>query len=88
MNALGTMLMIVAACVCFGARPALAQELPAGLAAIPLNPGIIHTEMLQSCFGSSAAAYPSPETWARTAVPFLLRLGPKDNGRPLTAPGG
>lgn len=71
-----------------GLTRALAQELPAGLAAIPLNPGIIDTEMLRSCFGPSAASYPAPDTWARGAVSFLLRLGPSDNGRPLTAPGG
>ncbi len=71
-----------------GLTQALAKELPAGLAAIPLNPGIIDTEMLRGCFGPSAASYPDPDTWAREAVPFLLRLGPSDNGRPLTAPGG
>jgi NAD(P)-dependent dehydrogenase (short-subunit alcohol dehydrogenase family) len=71
-----------------GLTQALAKELPAGLAAIPLNPGIIDTEMLRGCFGPSAASYPDPDTWARGAVPFLLRLGPSDNGRPLTAPGG
>ena len=57
------------------------------MAAVPLNPGIINTQMLQSCFGSSAADYPSPQAWARTAVDFLLRLGPRDNGKPLTVPG-
>ncbi len=67
-----------------GLTRALALELPAGLAAVPLNPGIIDTAMLRSCFGESAAAYPSPETWARRAAPFFLRLGPRDNGRPLT----
>ncbi len=70
-----------------GLTQALAQELPTGLAAIPLNPGVINTEMLQSCFGESASSYASAEEWARTAVPFLLKLGPKDNGRSLTAPG-
>jgi len=69
-----------------GLTRALAQELPAGLAAVPLNPGIINTDMLQSCFGASAGAYPWPEEWAKTAAPFLLRLGPRDNGKPLTAP--
>ena len=34
---------------------ALAQELPRGLAAVPLNPGIIDTDMLRSCFGADAA---------------------------------
>jgi NAD(P)-dependent dehydrogenase (short-subunit alcohol dehydrogenase family) len=67
-----------------GLTQALAAELPEGMAAIPLNPGIINTEMLQSCFGGSAKEYPDPDQWAQRAVPFLLRLGPKDNGRPLT----
>ena len=70
-----------------GMTQALADELPAGLAAIPLNPGVIHTKMLDSCFGEHAAAYPSAEQWASTAVPFLLNLSSKDNGQPLTAPG-
>ncbi len=69
-----------------GLTRALAEELPAGMAAIPLNPGIINTEMLQSCFGSGAASFPTPKQWAEKAVPFLLRLGPADNGEPLTAP--
>jgi NAD(P)-dependent dehydrogenase (short-subunit alcohol dehydrogenase family) len=69
-----------------GMTQALAQELPAGLAAIPLNPGIISTDMLRSCFGESAGAYPDAEEWAERAVPFLLELGPRENGRPLTVP--
>ena len=69
-----------------GLTRALAQELPQGMAAVPLNPGIINTDMLASCFGGEAASYRSPEEWARQAVPFLLDLGPRQNGRPLTAP--
>jgi NAD(P)-dependent dehydrogenase (short-subunit alcohol dehydrogenase family) len=69
-----------------GLTLALAQELPAGMCAVPLNPGIINTDMLQSCFGASAASYPTPEKWAKKAVPFLLALSPRDNGKPLTAP--
>ncbi len=71
-----------------GLTQALAQELPAGMAAVALNPGIINTDMLQSCFGGSASGYPTPEAWASRAVPFLLKLGPGDNGQQLTAPGG
>lgn len=66
-----------------GLTQALALELPAGMAAVPLNPGIINTEMLQSCFGGSASSYPSAAEWAEVAVPFLLRLGPADNDKPL-----
>ena len=70
-----------------GLTRALAQELPSGLAVVALNPGIINTEMLQSCFGESASNFPAPEQWAKSATPFLLKLGPADNGKPLTAPG-
>lgn len=70
-----------------GLTRALAEELPRGMAAVPLNPGIINTEMLRSCFGDGAGSYLDPQSWARRAVPLLLRLGPKDNGRPLTVPG-
>lgn len=70
-----------------GLTQALAQELPSGMAAVPLNPGVINTDMLQSCFGSSASAYPTAEEWAKSAVPFLLKLGARDNGGPLTVSG-
>jgi NAD(P)-dependent dehydrogenase (short-subunit alcohol dehydrogenase family) len=70
-----------------GLTQALAQELPPGMAAVPLNPGIINTEMLQSCFGSSASAYPSPNQWAKVAVPFILGIKASDNGKPMTVPG-
>ena len=67
-----------------GLTQALAAELPRGLAAVPVNPGIIHTDMLESCFGPDAASFPEPADWARRAAPFLLSLGPKDNGRPCS----
>ena len=67
-----------------GLTRALAQELPRGLAAIPVSPGIIDTEMLRTCFGDAAGNYPAPGPWAETAVPFLLRLGPRENGKVLT----
>ncbi len=70
-----------------GLTQALAEELPRGMAAVPLNPGIINTEMLQSAFGGDASAYPDPDEWAGRAVPFLLALGAKDNGQPLSVPG-
>jgi NAD(P)-dependent dehydrogenase (short-subunit alcohol dehydrogenase family) len=70
-----------------GLTLALAQELPAGMGAIPLNPGVIDTDMLRQCWGREAGRYPGPAEWAERAVPFLLRLGPTENGRALTAPG-
>lgn len=69
-----------------GLTRSLAQDLPKGMAAIPLNPGIIDTDMLRSCFAEGASNYPTAEEWAETAVPFLLGLKASDNGKPLTAP--
>ena len=69
-----------------GLTQSLAQELPSSMAAIPLNPGIINTEMLRSTFGKSASGYPTAEEWAAIAAPFLLRLGPAENGKSLTVP--
>jgi NAD(P)-dependent dehydrogenase (short-subunit alcohol dehydrogenase family) len=70
-----------------GLTQALAQELPAGLAAVAVNPGIIDTEMLRTCFGDAAADYPGADEWVKRAGPFLLRLGRKDNGSSLDVPG-
>lgn len=67
-----------------GLTRALAQELPPGLGAIALNPGVIHTEMLETCFGDSASAYTPLPVWKKQAVPFLLGLTAKDNGAALT----
>ena len=60
------------------------SQLPEGMAAVPLNPGVINTDMLRSCFGPSAADFPSAEEWAGMAIPFLLGLGPEQNGQSLT----
>ena len=69
-----------------GLTQALAQEIPSGMAAVPLNPGVIDTDMLRSCFGGSASSYPSAKQWAQRAVPFLLQLSPRENGQSLTVP--
>ena len=69
-----------------GLTQAFAQELPEGMAAIPLDPGIIDTDMLRSCFGSAASRYPNATEWAEVAVPFLLGISPKNNGEPLSVP--
>jgi NAD(P)-dependent dehydrogenase (short-subunit alcohol dehydrogenase family) len=69
-----------------GLTLALAQELPAGMAAVPLNPGIIDTEMLRSCWSDGAGSYPKAAAWAKTAAPFILKLGAKENGKSLSCP--
>jgi NAD(P)-dependent dehydrogenase (short-subunit alcohol dehydrogenase family) len=70
-----------------GLTQSLAQELPAGMAAVPLNPGIIHTDMLDICFGEDAVNYTSVKAWVQKAAPFLLNLKPSDNGMPVSVPG-
>ncbi len=67
-----------------GMTRSLSQELPRGIAAVAVNPGIIDTEVLRTCWGDGAASYPTPEEWAETAVPFLLSLSPDDNGRSVS----
>jgi NAD(P)-dependent dehydrogenase (short-subunit alcohol dehydrogenase family) len=69
-----------------GLTKSLAQELPAGMAAVPLNPGIINTEMLRSAWGDGASAYPTPEKWAKRAIPYLLQLSGANNGESATVP--
>lgn len=64
-----------------GMTQALAQDLPNGLAAVPVNPGVINTEMLQSCFGAAASDAPTPEEWVARAGPLFLGLGTADNGQ-------
>lgn len=70
-----------------GLSRGLADDLPPGLASVALNPGVINTEMLQSCFGSGANSYPTADQWAQNSVPYILGLGSADNGQSLTVPG-
>lgn len=69
-----------------GLTQSLAQELPVGLAAAALNPGIINTDMLRQCWSAGASSYPSPVEWAKIAAPFLLKLDARCNGQQLTVP--
>lgn len=70
-----------------GLTQSLAQELPPGMAAIPLNPGVIDTDMLRSCWADGAGSYPKAEAWAKLAAPFILKLDAKQNGKPATVHG-
>jgi NAD(P)-dependent dehydrogenase (short-subunit alcohol dehydrogenase family) len=67
-----------------GLTGSLADELPAPLAAVALNPGIIDTDMLRTVWGEAAGSYPSPSARAPAAVDLLMRLGREHNGKPLT----
>lgn len=46
-----------------GLSRSVAKELPPGVAIVALNPGVINTDMLASCFGNSASLYQQPEAW-------------------------
>ena len=69
-----------------GLSKSLAQEFPEGMISVALNPGVIDTDMLRSCWSKNAGVYEKPETWAKRAAPFILNINPKDNGASLTAP--
>ncbi|MCD8482140.1 MAG: SDR family oxidoreductase [Verrucomicrobia bacterium] len=63
-----------------GMTKSLALELPPGMAAIALSPGVVDTDMLRSNWGDLAATCQSPKEWARRAAPFILNLRCVDNG--------
>lgn len=67
-----------------GMTKALALDLPKGLAAVALSPGMVHTEMLEQAFPGEAHRSVSPDDWAREAAPWLLTLGRRENGQSLT----
>ena len=71
-----------------GLSMATAQDTGGKVAVIPMNPGIIDTDMLRSTFGGGAGDFPDAKDWARRAVPYFIKLNSKDNGKPLTVPGG
>ncbi|MDB4538137.1 SDR family oxidoreductase [Akkermansiaceae bacterium] len=69
-----------------GLTKSLSQELPASVAAVSLNPGVIATDMLRTCYGADAEDYQGPEAWAITAAPYILELTTHQNGQAVTAP--
>jgi len=69
-----------------GLTRALAAELPRGMAAVSVNPGMINTKMLEISFGSGAQSYPDPAKWAQTAVPYLLSVDWEQSGDQLSVP--
>ena len=69
-----------------GLTAALAQELPTGLAAVAVSPGVIATEMLQLAMGAGANQHQSAEDWKAKAVPFFLGLDTRNNGSSLRIP--
>tara|TARA_B100000989_G_scaffold157144_1_gene117354 strand:- start:1076 stop:1756 length:681 start_codon:yes stop_codon:yes gene_type:complete len=68
-----------------GLTRALAQELPSNLSTVALNPGVIDTDMLRSCFGDAAGSHEKPRDWAKHAVDCLENLNKSDNGNTVIA---
>ncbi|MEZ0299707.1 MAG: SDR family oxidoreductase [Candidatus Methylacidiphilales bacterium] len=67
-----------------GLTQSLSQEIPKGMAAVALNPGIIDTDMLRSTFGGESGSYPTPREWAKKAVPYILKMNARNNGQALS----
>jgi NAD(P)-dependent dehydrogenase (short-subunit alcohol dehydrogenase family) len=69
-----------------GLTLALAKELPSGLAAATLNPGVIATDMLHKCWPGRAEGHETAATWAERAADFILAISVRDNGAQLSVP--
>jgi NAD(P)-dependent dehydrogenase (short-subunit alcohol dehydrogenase family) len=69
-----------------GLTRAVADEVPPGLAVVAASPGVVGTDMLRTAWGAAVPASPTPVEWAHAAVPKLLALGPRDNGRSISIP--
>jgi len=63
-----------------GLTKSVAMALPQGMAAVPLAPGIVLSEM-------QSGDYPTADTWARDAAPFILAFNGSHNGKSLSVPG-
>lgn len=70
-----------------GMTKALAEELPEGMVAVALNPGVINTDMLRQCWADSASSYVGSDAWVRYAAPYILQLDQRDNGCSLSVNG-
>ncbi len=69
-----------------GLSRSLAKEVPEGMAVIPLQPGVIHTDLLDGHYGERAKEHDRPEVWVKRAAPYILNLGPEHNGESLRIP--
>ncbi|MFQ6648191.1 hypothetical protein Gotur_021307, partial [Gossypium turneri] len=55
-----------------GLRRTVAKKMPDRFAVVALSPGVINTEMLQSCLGNSASGYQTPDAWSLKAVTMII----------------
>jgi len=69
-----------------GFSKSLQADLPPSIGVIPLNPGIVDTQMLRTIWNEGASQAPEPQPWARTAAQYILSLNPSQGGQSLTIP--
>ncbi|MCC5807803.1 MAG: SDR family oxidoreductase [Opitutales bacterium] len=69
-----------------GLSKSVAAELPKGIGIVPLSPGMVDTDMLRFCYGTTAGNYRNPRQWAQAAAAFILSLTPEHNGQSLSTP--
>ncbi len=65
-----------------GLTAALAEELPKGMAAVALNPGVIHTEMLKAAWAPRPATTSNPTRGPRLPCRLSWRWDPSITARP------
>lgn len=59
----------------------LAEEVARGVAVLAVNPGVVATDMLGTCFPDDASSYTPPAVCAAAFVRMLRDAGPAWNGR-------
>ncbi len=64
-----------------GLSKSVASELPDPLCCVPLDPGVIHTPLLEKMMGKAASKQQTPEAWAEKAGPFILNIDRSVNGK-------
>ncbi|MGG2065738.1 SDR family oxidoreductase [Bacillus sp. S14(2024)] len=70
-----------------GLTQSMALELPKEMAVVSIDPGgSINTPMLHSCAPEYISNSPTPEAWSYVAVPYMLSITSKDNGKSITCP--
>ena len=66
---------------------ALAQEVAAGVVVMAVNPGVVATEMLATCFEGDVGGYTPPEACAASFVRMLEQVDDSWNGRSVDVAG-
>jgi NAD(P)-dependent dehydrogenase (short-subunit alcohol dehydrogenase family) len=64
-----------------GLSQAVAQEVAPGVAVVAVNPGVVATDMLATCFETDVTGYTPPAACAASFVRMLHRLDAAWNGR-------